>query len=87
MRRSPCCFSHAAFWAALIVPIAVLPTAFGSAGVVYAVVATVLSLVYAGSTIAWLRAPAHDLRAARRVFLVSIAYVPIVLAVLMLDAR
>ncbi len=79
------------FYAVLMVPVSLWPYALGTTGVPYAVAATILSLVYLGYTIRFAgiartpdspatRLPARDL------LRVSVIYLPLLLAAMMLDA-
>ena len=66
-----------------LIPVSLLPTYFGGAGLVYAIVAVILGIVYLVASIgfAW-----EETRAsARRVLLTSLVYLPLLLAVLTWD--
>ncbi len=78
--------AHALAWALCIVPVAVLPTLAGIAGVGYFAVGLAASVLYAAAAAAGLFAPPGDRRWAKRLFFVSLAYLPIVCAALMIDA-
>jgi protoheme IX farnesyltransferase len=78
--------AHALGWAILLVPVTILPTLVGAAGYVYFAVGLVASVAYAGFAAAGLFAPPGDKRWAKRLFLVSLAYLPVVFATLMIDA-
>lgn len=77
---------HAAFWAALLVPVSLLPAWLGVTGRVSAAIALVLGLVFFAVTASGLAKNAHP-RWARRVFVTSLLYLPIVFAALMIDAN
>lgn len=68
-------------YALALVPVSLMPAATGLAGPVYAVGALVLSLAYAGAALALLLAPT-DLGRARRLFRLSLAYLPALLILL-----
>lgn len=77
---------HATFWAALLVPVSVLPVWLGVAGWAYGAIALVSGVAFFAVTASGVRrnaAPAW----ARRVFVASLLYLPLVFAALMLNAR
>jgi protoheme IX farnesyltransferase len=89
--------AQALFYAALMIPVSLWPFALGTTGVVYAVVATVLSLGYLWMTLRFTRivhspdlhdvdAPSHR-QPARDLLHASILYLPLLLAAMMLNAR
>jgi protoheme IX farnesyltransferase len=74
---------HMLAWAVLLVPVTLLPWLAGAAGNAYATVALAGGVWFTSSI--W-RAMGHETRAAdRRVFAVSIAYLTVLFAVLLLD--
>jgi protoheme IX farnesyltransferase len=93
---------QALLYAALMVPVSLLPFVLGTTGVAYAAAAAVLSLGYLGCTIRFARigfgvaarspdlhdadAPSHR-QPARDLLHASIIYLPLLLAAMMLDAR
>ena len=93
---------QALFYAALMVPVSLLPFVLGTTGVAYAAAAAVLSLGYLWCTIRFARigfgvaarspdlhdadAPSHR-QPARDLLHASIIYLPLLLAAMMLDAR
>jgi len=89
--------AQALFYAALMVPVSLWPFALGTDGVAYAVAAAALSLGYLWCTIRFARIvscpDAHEADApslcqpARDLLHASIIYLPLLLAVMMLDAR
>ncbi len=83
---------QALFYAVLMIPVSLWPTALGIAGRPYAVVATILGAAYLGYTIRFafiLRNPAaSDSRAlARDLLKASVIYLPLLLAAMILNAR
>jgi protoheme IX farnesyltransferase len=74
---------HAFVSAVLLFPVSLLPAALGLASAVYAVVATVLSLLFIRAAFRFVARP--ERRSARALFLMSIAYLPLILAALALD--
>jgi heme o synthase len=66
-----------------LLPVSLLPTLVGVTGVLYSLGALVLGLMYVGASVAmaWAATTAH----ARRLFLVSITYLPALLALMVLD--
>jgi protoheme IX farnesyltransferase len=93
---------QALFYAALMVPVSLLPFVLGTTGVAYAVAAVLLSVGYLWCTIRFARigfgeaarspdlrdadAPSHR-QPARDLLHASIIYLPLLLAAMMLDAR
>jgi protoheme IX farnesyltransferase len=73
-------FRQAALNAAALVPISLAPTALGMAGRTYFATAALLSLSLLVLSIAAARSPSP--RAARRLFLATLAYLPVLLGVL-----
>jgi protoheme IX farnesyltransferase len=77
---------HAIGWAALLLPVSLSLVALGLGGVYYAAAAVLLFGAYFGATVRALRVPGESLdRWGRRVFLVSLFYLPLLLLALMLD--
>ena len=77
---------HAVAWAALMVPVALLPSAFGLGGALYLVLASLLSAAYLAATLlALVRRDESVDRWGRRVFFVSLLYLPLLLLALLLD--
>lgn len=74
---------QALLWAAALVPVSVAPSALGLTGTVYFVGAIALSLGFLGFAAAFERA--RDRGAARRLLLVSVLYLPAILAVMLAD--
>lgn len=70
-------------WAAALVPASLLPNVFGLSGPLYLAGALVLGLVYLAASFAFVFR--QDARAARRLLLVSVLYLPVVLALLVVD--
>ena len=68
---------------ALLVPVSWLPTALGLTGSVYLTVGTVLGLGFVGAALVAARNLTQE--AARRVFLVSLLYHPLLLGVMLFD--
>ncbi len=77
---------HATVWAASLLPISFSLVFFGTAGWIYAVTSLVLGMAYTAVCLPALWRDMDD-RWARRVFVVSLFYLPIFFAVLLLDAR
>jgi protoheme IX farnesyltransferase len=67
----------------LLVPVSLVPAFIGLAGTVYLAGALALSLLYLGVTIRLARRP--ETLTARAVFLVSLVYLPALLAIMMID--
>jgi protoheme IX farnesyltransferase len=76
-------FGQALLYAAALLPVSLMPTILGLAGPVYFVSALLLGMWYAFTALAGMRA--RSTPAARRLFLVSIAYLPGLLGLLALD--
>jgi protoheme IX farnesyltransferase len=76
-------FRQVLLYSLLLLPISLLPTWFGQAGIVYLVGAGILGLMYihAGARLAAARSNAL----AKRLLLASVVYLPLVFALLMLD--
>jgi protoheme IX farnesyltransferase len=73
-----------AAWTALLLPVSLLPFFLGDAGWLYASAAFLLGLVLLVLAVGVLKE--HDANRARRVFLGSILYLPLLLGALVLDA-
>ncbi len=71
-------------WCGALFPVSLLPVLWAGPGVAYAVMATVLSIVFLRFAMRFVRE--RDERSARGVFLASIAYLPVVLLVMVADA-
>jgi protoheme IX farnesyltransferase len=83
---------QALFYAVLMIPVSLWPAALHTTGPFYAVAASVLGLVYLWYTIRFariLRDPRSDAshRYARDLLRISVIYLPLLLAVMMLDAK
>jgi protoheme IX farnesyltransferase len=76
-------FGQALLYAAALLPVSLLPTVLGTAGGVYFAGAVLLGIWFVGAALAAARA--RSAAAARRLFLVSIAYLPALLGLLALD--
>lgn len=76
-------FGQALLYAAALLPTSLLPSVFGIAGGLYFAGALLLGLWFVGMAV--LAARHRNAAAARRLFLVSIAYLPALLGVLALD--
>lgn len=74
---------QALVYALALLPVSLLPTAYGLTGTVYFAVALAAGLVYTALAGALVRH--RDLRRARRLFFGSLLYLPIVLGLLVLD--
>lgn len=74
---------QALLWAAALVPVSLAPAALGLTGVIYFLGALSLSLAFFGAAVAFARARSHP--AARRLLLVSVLYLPAILAVMLAD--
>jgi heme o synthase len=70
-------------YTALLVPLTVLPWAMGMFGVLYLVLAVVLSLAFLGVSVLLLRERSNA--AARHVFAGSLIYLPVLMAVMVID--
>jgi protoheme IX farnesyltransferase len=82
---------QALFYAVLMIPVSLAPWKLGLAGPVYAVLATLLGLVYLGYTIRFSRIlritdPVESRMVARDLLKVSVIYLPLLLTTLMLSA-
>jgi heme o synthase len=75
--------AHAVVFALILLPVSLLPAWIGHAGLFYAVVAGFLSLVFIAAAIRFAGHP--DRPHARRLFLTSIIYLPLILTALALD--
>ncbi len=75
--------THAVVSALILLPVSLLPAWIGHAGIFYAVTAGFLSLVFLAAAIRFAQHP--DRRHARRLFLTSIIYLPLVLTALAID--
>jgi protoheme IX farnesyltransferase len=83
---------QALFYAALMIPVSLWPATLHTTGPFYAVAASVLGLVYLWYTIRFariLRDPQSDAshRYARDLLRISVIYLPLLLAAMMLDAK
>jgi protoheme IX farnesyltransferase len=84
--------AQALFYATLMIPASLWPTALHTTGYIYAGIASVLGLVYLGYTIRFariLRDPASEIsrKYARDLLRISVLYLPLLLAAMMLDAK
>ncbi len=70
-------------FAAALIPVSILPNVFGFSGLPYLVGALVLGLVFLGYCIGFSRQ--HSARAARRLLLASVVYLPVVLLLMVAD--
>ncbi|MCP3960315.1 MAG: protoheme IX farnesyltransferase [bacterium] len=70
-------------YAAALIPVSVLPSVLGYAGALYFVGALVLGLLFLGFCFAF--GKTQDARAARRLLLVSVIYLPVVLLLMVAD--
>ncbi|HEU5458769.1 MAG TPA: heme o synthase [Terracidiphilus sp.] len=82
---------EALFYAVVMIPVSLAPWKLGLAGPVYAVLATVLGLIYLGYTIRFARIlrikdPVESRMVARDLLKVSVLYLPLLLTALMLSA-
>jgi protoheme IX farnesyltransferase len=82
---------EALFYAVLMIPVSLAPWWLGMTGVTYAVLATILGLVYLGYTIRFAgilrtKAPAESRMLARDLLKVSVIYLPLLMTTLMLCA-
>jgi heme o synthase len=75
-------YVHAVLWAALLVPVSLVLGPLGVASTVYTVVAAIAGLYFFAMTVLELR-PSRGERGARRVFVASLVYLPILMATLM----
>jgi protoheme IX farnesyltransferase len=76
-------FRQALLYAMALLPTSLLPSVLGLAGRTYFLGAVLLGLWFAGATL--VAARRRDIAAARRLFIVSIAYLPLLLGLLSLD--
>jgi protoheme IX farnesyltransferase len=76
-------FRQATLYALALVPASLAPAIFGMAGPAYFVVAFVLSALYVGAAATAMMTP--SVRGARRLFLTSLVYLPVILGLLTLD--
>jgi protoheme IX farnesyltransferase len=74
---------HALAFGLLLVPVSVLPTFLGTAGLVYAAGALLLSAWFAGTAIRFFRETTDQ--AAKSMFLASIAWLPAIVVLLLAD--
>ena len=74
---------HALAFGLLLVPVSVLPTALGTAGLVYGAGALLLSGWFAGTAVRFFRETTD--RAAKSMFLASIAWLPAIVVLLLAD--
>ncbi len=70
-------------YAAALIPVSILPNVLGASGLLYFVSALVLGLVFLAYSFAF--GYRQDARAARRLLLVSVVYLPVVLLLLVVD--
>ena len=76
-------FRQATLYSLALLPVSLAPAVFGMAGGAYFVAALTLSVVYVAASVAATMAP--SVRAARRLFLTSLVYLPVLLGLLILD--
>jgi protoheme IX farnesyltransferase len=74
---------QAVLYGATLLPVSLMPAFLGLAGPSYLLGAAILGLVFLGACLAFLRSAGN--RSARRLLLVSIVYLPAVLAVMLVD--
>jgi heme o synthase len=74
---------HAVVSALILLPVSLLPAWIGHSGIFYAVVASILSLIFLAAAIRFARHP--DRPHARTLFLTSIIYLPLILTALAID--
>ena len=77
---------HSLFWTALLLPVSLALTFLGVAGWFYFAAALVMGGHFFYTAVAAVRSPAGDTKWSRRVFFSSIAYLPVVFAIMMADA-
>lgn len=77
---------HSLFWTALLLPVSLLLTYLGVAGWFYFAAALVMGTHFFYTAVVAVRSPAGDTSWSRKVFYSSLAYLPVVFAVLMADA-
>lgn len=70
-------------YAAALIPVSILPNVFGYSGVLYFVGAVALGVMFLGYSIGFSRQ--HSARAARRLLLASVVYLPVVLLLMVVD--
>ncbi len=75
--------AYAVVSALVLLPVSLLPSVIGHSGIFYAIVASILSLVFVAMAIRFAREP--DRPRARALFLTSILYLPLILTALALD--
>ena len=76
-------FRQATLYALALVPASLAPAVFGMTGRAYFVIALALSALYVAASLAAAKTP--SVRAARRLFLTSLVYLPVLLGLLILD--
>ena len=76
---------HAVLWGALLVPVSLLPVSLGFGGVLYLMGGGVLGLMYLAATLYGYRSDPGTIWG-RRLFLVSLVYLPVLFVLLMLDS-
>ncbi|KAB2965395.1 MAG: protoheme IX farnesyltransferase [Thermoanaerobaculia bacterium] len=76
---------QAALWTVALLPVSLLPSAVGLAGVVYLAGAALCGGLFLGVALAFARGPA--VASARRLLLASVSYLPLLLTILVLDHR
>ncbi len=74
---------HAVVSALILLPVSLLPARIGHSGIFYAVVATILSLLFIAAAIRFAQQP--DRPRARTLFFTSIIYLPLILTALAVD--
>ena len=84
--------AQALFYAVLMIPVALWPVALGTAGVVYAVAATILSAYYLWYTVRFARILRDPVSATSRTYArdllrASVIFLPLLLAAMMLNAK
>ncbi len=84
--------AQALFYAVLMLPVSLWPVLLGTSGRVYGVIAIVLGAVYLYYTLCFTRItrdlpPAQSRKIARDLLRVSVIYLPLLLAAMMLDAK
>jgi protoheme IX farnesyltransferase len=77
---------HSVFWTGLLLPLALMLTPLGVAGWFYFAAALIMGGHYFWASVRAVRAPADDTAWSKKVFFASLAYLPVVFAVLMADA-
>lgn len=75
---------HAVFWGALLIPVSLLPVPLGLGGTIYLFAGGLLGLTYFAATLYGYRSDPGPVWG-RRLFLVSLVYLPVLFALLMLD--